>query len=392
MNIITVSREYGAGGGEVAHRLAAALGWELLDRELLNQAAAVENIPDADLEGLDEREIGLLDRFRLNPQHLRYMNGLTEAVKQAVARGKVVLVGRGTRQLVGDAPGALHLRLAAPRGWRVLRMALLEGKTPEQALARCLAVERTRERFMRYFFGGTAQAEQFDLVVNTGRVALEEVTAWVLALVRQDESLQRTSPSTGARVLTLARQLGAGESGFARTLGERLRLQVQDRALLEQQALRLGVPESDLEQIDEHAPGFRQRGLSRKYFEALGQLIHELAKRGDVLLVGRGGCCFLRDHPRAFHVRLVAQMPVRLRRVMEHRWLREDAAHTLINRSDTQRRDFRRAFFGTDWADPLEYHVSVNSGRLGTAAVDLVAFAAQRFWQGENRGPAGPDS
>src|SRR5438045_3155743 len=41
MNVITVSREYGAGGGEVARRLAEALGWELLDRELLHQAAAV---------------------------------------------------------------------------------------------------------------------------------------------------------------------------------------------------------------------------------------------------------------------------------------------------------------------------------------------------------------
>src|SRR5579872_5136230 len=45
MNILTVSREYGAGGGEVAQRLAAALGWELLDRELLHQAAAVEHVP-----------------------------------------------------------------------------------------------------------------------------------------------------------------------------------------------------------------------------------------------------------------------------------------------------------------------------------------------------------
>jgi Cytidylate kinase-like family len=50
MNVITVSREFGAGGREVARRLAETLGWDVLDRELLHQAAAVEHLPDADLD------------------------------------------------------------------------------------------------------------------------------------------------------------------------------------------------------------------------------------------------------------------------------------------------------------------------------------------------------
>src|SRR5215470_8254882 len=123
MNVITVSREYGAGGGEVARRLAETLGWELLDRELLHRAAAVEHLPDADLERLDEKALSMADRFRLHPPHQSYIRGLTETARRAAARGKVVLVGRGTRQLLGDAPGAFHLRLVAPREWRVRRMA-----------------------------------------------------------------------------------------------------------------------------------------------------------------------------------------------------------------------------------------------------------------------------
>ena len=63
---------------------------------------------------------------------------------------------------------------------------------------------------------------------------------------------------------------------------------------------------------------FRPGSLYQRYFEALGQLMSELAARGNVLLVGRGGNRFLRDHPAAFHVRLVAPMEIRLRRVMEH--------------------------------------------------------------------------
>ena len=123
MNVITVTREYGAGGGEVARQLAALLGWELLDRELLHQAAEIEHVPDAELERLDEQSIRMADRFRLHPPHHKYLHGLTEAARQAAARGNVVLVGRGARHLLGDMPGTFHLRLVAPResargGWR----------------------------------------------------------------------------------------------------------------------------------------------------------------------------------------------------------------------------------------------------------------------------------
>ena len=76
VNVITVTREYGAGGYEVAHLLAESLGWELLDRELLHRAAAVEHLPDAELERLDEKAISLADRFRLHPPHQQYIHGL----------------------------------------------------------------------------------------------------------------------------------------------------------------------------------------------------------------------------------------------------------------------------------------------------------------------------
>jgi hypothetical protein len=90
MQVITVSREYGAGGGEVARGLAQALHWELLDRELLHQAAAVEHVPDEDLERLDEKAISMTDRFRLHPPHERYLHGLKEAVLSSGADRKAI--------------------------------------------------------------------------------------------------------------------------------------------------------------------------------------------------------------------------------------------------------------------------------------------------------------
>src|SRR5262249_29528012 len=176
MNVITVSREYGAGGGEVARRLAEALGWQLLDRELLHQAATVEHLPDADLERLDEKAIGLAARFRLPPPHEHYIRGLREAAQQAAARGNVILVGRGTRHLLDEVPDCLHLRLVAPKEWRAHRMAQVEGCSPEQALARCAEVDRSPDRVARYFFGARApQPGQFDRGGDTGGAAPADV-------------------------------------------------------------------------------------------------------------------------------------------------------------------------------------------------------------------------
>ena len=138
------------------------------------------------------------------------------------------------------------------------------------------------------------------------------------------------------------------------------------------------------ELVDEQPAGifqrFRPGSIHQRYFEALGQLMGEYAAQGGTLLVGRGGCRFLADHPRAFHVRLVADHGVRLRRVMEYRWLAEEAARSHIDQTDTARRQFYQTFFGVDWADPLGYHLTVNTGRLGVKAVGVVAFLAERHW------------
>jgi cytidylate kinase len=385
MKAITITREYGAGGGEVANRLAEALGWKVLDRELLHKAAEIAHMPDDELDRLDEKAVSMADRFRLHPPHQKYLHGLREAALQAAQQGNVVLVGRGARHLLGEMPDVFHLRLVAPREWRVERMAKREGWSPDQARARCLEVDRTRELFARYFFGDTAlQPAQYDLVVNTARVPPEELTCVLAAIVRPGPA-EGDRSSGPDRVLTLSRELGAGETQFAAAVAERLSMRVYDRELLEQEAVRLGIPETEIEKIDERAASifqrFRPGSIYQRYIEALGEIMRQLADRGDVILVGRAGHCFLRDDRRAFHVRLVAPMPVRVRRVMEYRWVREGVAKKLIAESDAQRRSFYESYFGVDWANPLEYHLTVNSGRLGPMAVDLVSAAAARHWK-----------
>ena len=308
MKLITVSRDYGAGG---RGRPAAgdALGWDLLDHELLHRAAKLEHLPDSELEPIDEQAINLADRFRLHPPHQRYIHGLAEAAHQAVAQGRAILVGRWSRQLVGEISEAFHLRLVASRGWRVQRMATIEDLPLDVVAARCLEVDRARERFTKYFFGPTASLPcQYHLVVNTGRVPLDEVVALVTAVIRDDSTSNAVPGTVGERILTLRANWEPATPARA-TLADRLGLRCYDRALLEQEAVRLGVREVEAEKIDENPAGSSSAsgpGSLHRATSGARQLMNDLALRGDVLLVGRGRELLSPRRPGAFHVRLVA--------------------------------------------------------------------------------------
>ena len=194
MKLITVSREYGAGGGEVASPARdSILGWELLDHELLHRAAQLEHLPDSELEALDEQAISLADRFRLHPPHERYIHGLSEAARQAVAQGNVILVGRGLAPTGRRDPRGVPSAAGRPEGlespadggdrgfaaWSRPRPAVFKWTGPAND-SRSTSSARTASRPCQY-----------DLVVNTGRVPLDEVVALVAALVSQRLDLAR---------------------------------------------------------------------------------------------------------------------------------------------------------------------------------------------------------
>ena len=158
MKVITIAREYGAGGGEVASRLADALGWEVLDRELLHRAAEVEHVSDAELERLDERAVATADRFRLHPPHQKYLHGLIAGSPPGGRARQCDFRRSRRRRLLGEMPEAFHLRLVAPRAVACRADGEAARVVAGSGLRRRLEVDRIRELFTRYFFGDAATA------------------------------------------------------------------------------------------------------------------------------------------------------------------------------------------------------------------------------------------
>ena len=381
-NVLTLSREHGAGGREVGQRIAERLGWEFLDREILHRAAALTEIPQADLERMDGHLAG--GRSRRHPLQSRYAAALKRVVSEAAARGGLVVIGRGANFILRSAAAAFHLRLVAPLDARARRVADRERAGLAEAQRRCAEVDRQRGAFLQALFGrdGTVPSN-YHLTVNTGRVPLADVVEIAVAAVRRDYPAAEGKPG-GRRLLTLSRQLGAGERNFAEALGKRIGLPVVDRELIHREAALMGIPESSIPTFDESGPAILDRidrGMdTTRYFAALSGIAKKHAEKGEVILVGRGGALFLKDHPDAFHVLLTADLSVRIRRVMAFRWINEGPAREVIAASDRARAAFYRTCFGVEWADPLHYDLVANTGRLGVSAVDLVAFGAERRW------------
>lgn len=390
MNVITISREYGAGGRNIGRRLAAALSWRLLDRELIHQVAAIEHVSDGPMLQVDEKAVCLRDRFRLHPPYKKYYDGLLQAVRSNASKGNVVFIGRGARCILGYAPEFFHLRLVAPLEWRATRIAETENCSFQDALARCTEKDRARARFIHCFFGeGVSEPSRYDLVVNTSRVPCEAIVAALTAMVRDSWQAVDIHGAPGQRVLSLSRELGTTDPDFIRKVAAFLGMDFFDRALLEQAAIRLGLTEAEVSGVDEQPAGLFQKFLPgsvyHRYLQVLKDVMADLAERGNVIIVGRGGNCLLRHVPHAFHVRLTAIRDVRMLWVMKHLGLEEWPALQAIDDSDYRRRVFIANCFGFDWRNPLEYDITANTGPVHDVTANLIAFLATRHWSQADR-------
>jgi hypothetical protein len=136
--VITVEREYGSHGAEFAHDLAARLGWQLLDSELVRGAARAAGVPEEQAKKFDDR---------LDPWYYRYgkvfwqdsmytTSGpcdeqifdcermyalIRKEILEAEKQGNCVLVGRGSAMALAGKPGCFHLfvyaTMAAKKEW-----------------------------------------------------------------------------------------------------------------------------------------------------------------------------------------------------------------------------------------------------------------------------------
>jgi cytidylate kinase len=168
IRILTVEREYGSGGGEIAQLLAKELGWKLWDQDLTEEIARLANCPKAVVEVREERTDplyyrlfksflrgsyeGSLNAHKLNVVDSESILKITERVVQHVAKtGNSVIVGRGSQHFLRNRQDTLRVFLYASREEKVRRL-LARGKTEKDAQQLVDTVDRERVEFIQKYF------------------------------------------------------------------------------------------------------------------------------------------------------------------------------------------------------------------------------------------------
>jgi cytidylate kinase len=202
--------------------------------------------------------------------------------------------------------------------------------------------------------------------------------------------------------MTVYAELGSDGEYVARAVAERLGLSFIDRHVLAhavddslptsrtvpeydlargrwvrqvaQRAITLARSPSDLRVFGDPPPIVSTGALSDEaYLRILQTILLELSRQGKVLIFGRGAEALLRDHPTSVHVRLVAPMDRRIRRVMELLQVERASAMEHIGRADSVHAGYLKYAVNVDWTDPSLYDLTVNTARFPEdRAVDLV--------------------
>lgn len=184
IRVITIEREYGSGGADIAKQVAERLGWKLWDQLLTNRIARFLDCDSRTVEQREEKRDPVVYRlFRafmrgsyegsLNAPKLKIVDAdcireVTErVVKEAAEEGNCVIVGRGSAYYLQPRKDAFHVFVYAPFELKVRRLQST-GSSESEAVELAETVDRDRADFIKQYFGVEwPDRHKFHLMINS---------------------------------------------------------------------------------------------------------------------------------------------------------------------------------------------------------------------------------
>lgn len=216
MAAITISRQYGSGGREVAGLLCERLGYRYFDKELMAQLGDELGLPPEQIVDLPDhrhRTQSLLERLfasainplgdpaswtlpaRLEAQQRTTVQTFQSLIQAAHAQGNVVVMGRGGQVVLRDAPDVLHVRLVAPIEQRVERVQRREELSEAEARARIVERdEASLDYLKRYYDCDPDEPLIYHLVLNLGKLSTADACDLIVKAL--DGLATPTTPSS----------------------------------------------------------------------------------------------------------------------------------------------------------------------------------------------------
>jgi cytidylate kinase len=190
MAIITVARQIGSLGNEIAAEVAERLHYTLVDQTKLQMAAASYGMLKSELEEVHEKRPTLVTRY-LTMRHRAYLDMIQTIIYNYARQDNVVILGRGATVLLSDVPSALHVNIFAPFNRRVEAVMAHEGVT--RPLAEQLTKESDQDRagYMKYLFDRDwMDPLLYDVMINTGVITPEHACDLIVEAAHAKELLE----------------------------------------------------------------------------------------------------------------------------------------------------------------------------------------------------------
>jgi cytidylate kinase len=159
MAVITISRQYGSGGNEIATRVSEMLGYTYFDKGLLTRQASSGSSPNETVGALDEAKSS---------------TRVQAIIRAAYEQGNTVIVGRGGQAILKGLPGVLHVRIEAPLDDRIRRVRNQESTGLTEAQDLVIRYDRAAADYLSHLYDlDWADPAHYDLVINTHQLDVE---------------------------------------------------------------------------------------------------------------------------------------------------------------------------------------------------------------------------
>ncbi len=179
--IITISREFGAGGSAIGMEVAKRLGFEFYDKAIILRTAKESNIDVESILRWDEKvpkNFGFaqsLFDFYNRPLNEKLFDAQKDVIRRIGEKGKCVIVGRNANTILKEFDNCLHVFVHADPYWRMEHM---KEKMPDATEAKISeqirVIDKARRKYCAYYtnteFG---VADYYDISLNSSSLGIE---------------------------------------------------------------------------------------------------------------------------------------------------------------------------------------------------------------------------
>ena len=190
--IITIGRQHGSSGREIARLLAEKLNYMCYDKEIVDEAANHSDFSRDLIDAFDEKRMsafilhaggyGLNENFRLNMQ---VVSAQFEAMRNIAEKGNCIFVGRCADYILRDHDDLISVFILGDMDERLKCLERRQGLDEVEARKKIKEVDKDRSSFYRYYSDQTwGDAQNYDMCINSSKLGVEGTVQVILDYIK----------------------------------------------------------------------------------------------------------------------------------------------------------------------------------------------------------------